>query len=893
MEFHSLSVKNTLAKLQTNEKGLSQEEADIRIKKYGSNELPREKEMGNLAIFLSQFNNPLSMILVFAGVLSVFLLEYIDAAVILSAVIINVVIGFIQENKANKAITKLKQLVEHKALVLRNEEEALLESAKITIGDIIIIKPGNRIPADARIIETNELRINESSLTGESLPSNKKDSLLKKGAALADRENMVYAGTMVAHGTGRAVVTDIGVNTELGKIIKLVKGTKDEKTPLQKRLDNFSKFLGILFGLICILIILVGLYQGRNLLEMIETGVAVGVASIPEGLTIAVTFILALGMQQILKKKALTRKLVAAETLGSTTVICTDKTGTLTEGKMHVSSIIIGEDETKLSDLNLNSEEESKNFEPIRLALRAVALCNDATVENKEEKFTSWKFIGSPTDIALLSASLQNGFRKDELLKTEPKISEVPFDSDKKFAVSLNKKTDSKYIVYEKGSPERILDKSTSFYGSDKIKKLDRASKENLNKICDSLTNKGLRVIGVAVREIDANTEKGIFNSDTPNWENIDKDLTFVGFIAIKDPLRPEAKETIKNTRSAGIRPIIITGDHKLTAKAIAEEVGLKVGSDNIITGEKLEMIDDQELKKLVKKLDVYARVSPHQKLRIIKALQDNGEVVAMTGDGINDSPALKAADIGISLGTGTDIAKETSDIVLLDDNFKTIVDAIKQGRIIFKNIKNVITYLLSDSFSEVILIAGSILFNMPLAILPLQILWINIVNDALPNFSLAFEKGDDSVMNEKPIKKNESILDREMKIIIFAIGIIRDLIIFSIFYYLLKQFYDIAYIRTLIFAIIGVDSLMYIFSIRNLRQPIWKINFFSNRYLIITVIASLFLLLAGIYWSPLQSILSTVPLSYISWLMITGIGFLTIIMIEAVKYTFIVKKID
>ncbi|PIT89309.1 MAG: ATPase, partial [Candidatus Levybacteria bacterium CG10_big_fil_rev_8_21_14_0_10_36_7] len=669
-------------------------------------------------------------------------------------------------------------------------------------------------PADARLIEAIDLQVNESALTGESIPSKKKIDEMPKGTSLPDRDNMVYAGTTVVHGLGMAVIISVGKNTEIGKIAELVKSAKEEKTPLQIKLQNFSRLLGVLFAFICIFIVVIGLIQKREFLEMVETGVAVGVASIPEGLTIAVTFILALGMQQILKEKALTRKLVAAETLGSTTVICTDKTGTLTEGKMHVAHIVVGKKEFEVK--SPGSRQDSKEAKLVSLALQTAMMCNDAIVENPEDELREWKIIGSPTESALLSAAIQSGLRKEELLKKEPLIDELPFDSEKKYMISLNSKDKKNYILYEKGAAERILEKTKKYYHLGGIHTLDEKGKKSLLKTYENLTSRGLRVIGLATKEF---KNKKTFEKGKVNWDEIDTDLTFVGFIAIKDPLRPEARETIDICRRAGIRPIMITGDHKLTAKAIAVEVGMNVKSENIYTGEDLEKIDDKELEKLVSKIDIYARVSPHHKLRIVKALQARGEVVAMTGDGINDSPALKAADIGISLGTGTDVAKETSDIILLDDNFATIVSAVKQGRIIFNNIRKVITYLISDSFSEMIVITGSIILNTPLAVLPAQILWINIVNDAFPNFALAFEKGDGSVMRQKPIPKKEPLLNKEMKLIIFFVGITRDILVFSIFLFFFKNDLEINYLRTLIFTILGVDSLMYVFSIKNLNK--------------------------------------------------------------------------
>jgi len=900
--FHALKIEACFKELKTNQAGLSQAEAEKRLKKYGPNKLAKEKPLSRFFILLSQFKSPLIYILLIAGLIALFLQDFVDAGVIFGAVFLNTIIGYFQENKANKALTKLKQLVEHKALVLRDGHEIEIDSSLVTVGDIIIIQAGNRIPADARLFEVANLQVEESSLTGESIPSSKNISIISEGAALADRENMVYAGTTAVRGKGKAVVTAIGKKTEIGKIAELVRATREEKTPLQLRLAKFSRFLGILLAGLSLLVFIVGISQGRGLYEMFITAIALAVASIPEGLVVAVTVILVLGMQQILRQKALTRRLVAAETLGSTTVICTDKTGTITEGKMHVAHIIIGEKEFELA--SLGSRQESAEAKVVSLALQTAMMCNDAVVENPEDALANWRIIGAPTEAALLSAAIQSGLNQGKLLKVEPKIAELPFDSDKKYMITLHKKKSGGFILYEKGAPEILLDKSDKFYHLGKITRLTEKEEEKLNKTYEELTNKGFRVIGIAMREIAKvewieqkdKVKKTKIKKEVPStrdWTEMDRQLTFIGFIALKDPIRPGIKETIKISKQAGIRPIIITGDHQLTAKAVAAEIGLNIEAKNIITGEKLDQVSDKKLKELVKNIDIYARVSPHHKLRIIKALQERGEVVAMTGDGINDSPALKAADIGLSLGTGTDIAKETSDIVLLDNNFKTIVAAVEQGRIIFSNIRKVITYLISDAFSELIIITGSVLFAAPLAILPTQILWINIVNDGLPHFSLAKEKGDKNIMKYKPIKADEPIMNNEMKVIIFGMGIFRDLLILALFLWLISYKFDIIDIRTFLFALLGVKSLASIFSLRSFHRPIWRINPFSNMYLVGAVLISFLLLLAAIYLPPLQKILSTSAINDINiWILIIFFSILNIIMIEYVKYWFVIKNI-
>ncbi|MBD3248156.1 HAD-IC family P-type ATPase [Candidatus Falkowbacteria bacterium] len=885
--FHSCSIKSCLAELKTKKNGLSKEQAKARLRKYGANKLEDKKPLSSLVIFISQFKSPLIYILLGAGLISLLLQEYVDAGVIFIAVALNTVIGFIQENKANNALSKLKEMVEHKALVMRDGNEVEIDSSQVVPGDIIVIEAGNRIPADARLIEVADLKVNEANLTGESIPSTKSLKPIDKGAPLADRENMVYASTVAVSGKGLAVVAACGKDTEIGKISELVKATKEEETPLQSRLASFSRLLGIIVILVSILVMVIGLLQGREFFEMFLISVAVAVAAIPEGLVVSVTFILVLGMQMILKEKALTRKLVAAETLGSTTVICTDKTGTLTEGKMTVSQIVIGEKEFEVG--SEGSRQAKGEAKAVSLALQTGMMCNNAVIENPDDNLKEFRIIGMPTEAALMSSALQSGLDRKRLMKEEPKIDEQPFSSDTKFMSTLHKKGRSSLVLYEKGAPEILISKSKYYYHKGKESALNEAAKTKLHRNYEKLTKKGLRVIGVAIRDL-KNVSWDPENKKK-DWKKIDKDLTFIGFIALKDPLRSDVKKTIKKTSRAGIRSVIITGDHKLTAMAIAEEAGLKAKLENIMTGEDMDKIDDEELKKVVGRISIYARVSPHHKLRIIQALQAKNEVVAMTGDGINDSPALKAADIGIALGTGTDIAKETSDIVLLDNSFKVIVSAVRQGRIIFSNIKKVITYLVSDAYSEIILVVGSIVFGTPLAILPAQILWINIINDGLPHFSLAFEKGAPGTMKRKPISKSADIVDTEMKIIIFGVGLVRDLIILAIFIWMYRNGYDIALLRSIFFAVLGFKSLATIYSLRSLSQPIWRINPFRNWYLVGATFISLCLLLLAIYLPFFQDILSTQSLSFNNWYLIGGIALFSIILTEVAKAHFVIKE--
>jgi Ca2+-transporting ATPase len=727
----------------------------------------------------------------------------------------------------------LKKLVKHKARVIRAGQEKEIDTTEVVPGDIILLEAGDKVAADSRLIEANNFQVIEAALTGESVPSTKSIEVLEKGTVLADRENMVYMGTTVARGKARAVVCTTGTNTEIGQIALLVKETIEEKTPLQKKLEHFSKLLGLIIGGLCLLILLVGLLTGKSFFEMLLIAIAVAVAAIPEGLIVAVTVILAIGMQRILKKKALVRKLIAAETLGSTTIICSDKTGTLTEGKMQVAGIDV----------------------PTK--------------------------VGTPTKVGetlVLMAAVQAGLNKEALTDEYPRLAEIPFDSEKKYMATLHEVRSKKNeiqrvqrVIFIKGAPEKILDMSSC----------SPAKRKELKAQYDKLTGQGLRVLALAYK----NTRSAkLADSDL-------KHLTFVGLISLKDPLRPEAKETIAICRSAGIRPVIVTGDHKLTAKAIAREAGIISHDWEILEGEKLDRMSDKELKRVTSKINIYARVSPKHKLRIIDALQARGEVVAMTGDGVNDAPALKSADIGVALGSGTDVAKETADIVLMDDNFKTIVSAVEQGRVIFDNIKKVILYLLSSSFTEIILIMSSLLLGFPLPILAAQILWINIVQDGLPDLALGFEPGEPEVMKEKPRGHKTPLFDTEMKSLIFIIGLFTDILLFGLFIWLWKTSGDLIYTRTIIFVTLGVSSLLYIFACRSLRKSILHTNPFSNKYLLWAVMTSFIVLIIAVYYPPLQKLLRTIPLGISEWSYIILFGFINLLLIELTKWFFIVKR--
>jgi len=863
--WHSMPIEKIAKELNTNlETGLTEHEIETR-QNYGANVLLGKKPTSKLNVLLTQFKSPLIYILLAAGLITLFLSEITDSVVIFAAVFVNTIVGFLQEWKATNTLSKLKQILKVKAIVIRNGEEKEILQEELVVGDIIILKAGSKVPADVRIFESFNLKINEAALTGEWLASEKTTEIFKKGITLAERNNMAYMATIAEEGEGKAVVVAIGQKTEIGKIADLVAGTKESPTPYQKKLAHFSKLMGFVIAGVCFFVFMDGVLTGKPVLEMFTTAVAVAVAAIPEGLPVAMTVILALGMQRILKKGGLVRKLSSAETLGSTSIIVTDKTLTLTEGKM------------KLDRFNTLNE---------KILFEIASLTNSAFVENPKANINEWNVAGPPTDKALLLAGAEKGFSKPELEKQYKKIDEVIFNSQNKYSAVLLKKDKNKTFLYVVGAPEKLFSMSAFLQTESSRAKLSCSGFQHLGATLEDMASTGLRVLGFAFKEIKSNAQ-GYKIQDTDL-----NDLTFVGFLGFKDPLRDEAKEAFGLCRKAGLRPIIATGDHMLTAKAVALELGLKVNKENLMLGEAVDRLTDEQLSDKLNDINVFARVEPIHKMRIVEAWQKKHKVVAMTGDGINDAVALKKADIGVALGSGTDVAKDVSDLVLLNDNFSVLIAAIEEGRAILDNIRKVITYLLSDSFTEIILVGFAVLLKMPLPLLAVQILWVNLIEDGLPGLALAFESKEKDVLFNRPPKAGIKLLTKEMKVIIFTIGFLTDLFLLGIFFWFYKTLgiLQIDYIRTLIFTALTIDSLFYVFSCKSLRKNLWQINIFSNKFLVLSWMAGVAALVGAIYLPFLQNFLKTVPLGFNMWLLLGGFGLLKLALIEGVKYYFIVR---
>ncbi|MFH1426163.1 MAG: HAD-IC family P-type ATPase [Candidatus Kerfeldbacteria bacterium] len=882
-EFHTLSVDNALIAAQSSATGLTGAEVQKRLDQYGPNKLPEGKRRTWLFIFATQFRDFLTVILFIATIISYALHEYTDVIVILSAIIINVIVGFIQEMKAERALEALHKVITIDAKVLRDGQEVAVKLEDLVPGDIILINAGDKIPADARLIEINDFEVNEAPLTGESVAIEKQQDPVDASAGVGDRTNMVFLGTTATKGSAKALVVHTGAQTEIGRIAELLKTTKDDKTPLQKKLDRFSRNIGIVIIVVSALVLVIGLVKGMRFVEIFTTAVAVAVSAIPEGLVVGVTIILAIGMQRILKRGSLVRNLQAAETLGSTSVICTDKTGTITEGKMQVVALVTHDYHFK--DFNVQERTDEKGLKELLFVLNIGMLCNDGHILHSGSELEDVVITGNFTDRAMLQAGMNLDLDVAKLLEHEPRLDSIPFSSKIKYMATLHEQPKKKCRrIYMKGAPEIILDMSSKLHIGAHAENFSASNRKKFEKYFNEFSSQGLRILAFAYQDVPA---------DMDNLKGVDccTDVTFVGFAGIKDPLRPSIKETFEKTKEAGIRTVLITGDHKLTAQAIAREIGLPSGEKNILEGEELHQMTQAQLNARVEEISVYARVSPEDKLNIIEAWRQKDKVVAMTGDGVNDSPALKAADIGIALGSGTDVAKEVSDIVILDDNYKTIIAAVEEGRGIFDNIRKVVMYLVSDSFSEVILISLALFIGIPLPLVAAQILWINLVADGLPDVALTIDPRDKAVMKEQPRSLKEPVMNFEMKLLVAIISIVTGLSCLAIFWLYWHSSGDVDHARSVVFATLTLDSLLYVYSVRSLRHSIFHRSTFNNVWLHLSVVLSLGLTIMAFYVPFLQKVLRTVPLGWEDWGVVIAVSIGVMVIIEIIKYAFIVSR--
>lgn len=874
--YYDYSIEKNLEILKTSKNGLTSKEVEKRQEKFGKNELEEIKKTTAFEIFIRQVKNPLIVVLIIAALVSVLLDEYIDAIVILFAILVNAIIGFVQEIKAEKTMESLKKMVKFEAVVLRDGKKVKLNIKELVPGDIVFLENGDRVPADGRIIEFTEFSTDESILTGESIHIQKNNHKITKNIELSGRKNMVYMATNSVSGRATFVVTETGDKTEVGKINDLIK-FKEDKTPIEKKQAKLAMQITKIIVGACIIMFAIGVIFKRDIFEMFITSVAIAVAAMPEGLVIGVTVILAIGMRSILKKNALVRNLNAAQTLGSVGIICTDKTGTITQGKMYVTEIYTEDQEVKV--LNIDKKLDGRMGGSIELTAKIFSKCNNAYFSKKIREIENInEILGSPTEKALLYFALKNNIKG---ISIDDRIDEIPFNSDKKVMFTMNKNNSKRSIIYTKGAPEKILEISNFIYKDGKIVKLDKKTREKINNKYKEIAALGLRILGCAFKEC---PHKEI------NFKNIDinKDFIFTGFVGISDPVREDVKNVIKKCREAGIRLCMITGDNKIIAKTIGDQTGLIDKNNQIIEGWEIDELTDNELEKIIKKVSIFARTTPSHKLRIIKAFKNNGEIVSMTGDGVNDAPALKLADIGVALGSGTDIAKESSDIILLDDNLKNIVASVEQGRVVYRNIQKMTFFLLSDSFSRMFLIVGSIFLGFPIPILASQILISNLIEDIFPAMAISKEPADEDIMKEPPVGQDENILNFEMKFLIGFISLFLGFSMLFVFYFLYYfKGIDLKEVRTVIFAISSFDSIFYVFSAKNLHKKITLKSITNNKYLLYSVLISFLSLIFIIYNPIMNRIFTTVPLTFIDWTLIFLVSLTTIFLIEIIKHLF------
>ena len=852
MGYQNKNLSEIYKELNTSEKGLTSDRAKSRLERYGLNELKETKKISPLKIFLNQFSSPVVWILIVALVISFFAGEFTDGIIIGIILVINAILGFIQEYKAERAIEALKKVITYTAIVIRDNQKQTISAKELVPGDIIVLTEGEKVPADARLIEANELKLVEASLTGESIPVNKKIGICSE-TIVGNMFNMIFSSTNIVSGSGKAVVTGTGMTTEIGKIASLIQETETPETPLQKHLKKLGTYVGI--GVLVIAAFVFGLevLRGNNVLDALISSLALAVAAVPEGLPAIITISLALGIQRMLKRNALVRKLPSAETLGSCTCICSDKTGTLTKGEMTVKKIFVDNQVVLVSGAGYEPEGTfDKKTPTLDLLLKCGALANNA----KLEKNDNWKIIGDPTEGALVVSAAKHNIRKDDIDFEFKRIKEMPFKSERKMMSVVVAKNNKRY-VFSKGAPEKILSLCSYILINGKKKKITEDDRKEISKTYSSFGTAALRVLGFAYKE----------------GEN-EKDLIFLGLQGMIDPPREEVKVAIQKCKTAGIKTIMITGDYEITAKAIAQELGI---TGSVLTGEQLEKID---LDRVIEEVGVFARVDPKHKLKIVEALQKKGHVVAMTGDGVNDAPALKKSDIGIAMGiTGTDVAKETSQIVLLDDNFATIVNAVEEGRNIFSNIREFVEYLFSSNIAEVLLITLGLILGLPLPLLAIQILWINLLTDGLPALALGVDLPEEDLMLKKPrIKK--SVISGKRWFYIITLGLLITAGILFTFEDYLKISLD--YARTMAFTTLVVAELVNAFNLRSTYTSAFK-HPFSNKWLILAAILSLLLQLAVIY-TPLSIYFKTVPLNLNDWLYIIGISASVLLYGELVK---------
>ena len=857
--WHTYKINEVIRNFRTNlGNGLTEEEVKKRQEKYGKNKLKDKKKESIIVKFIKQFNDFMIIILIIASIISAVVSkmqgenDYIDSIIIIAIVILNAIMGLVQEAKAEKSIEALKKMTPPVAKVIRNKKTYEINAEELVPGDIVIIEAGNYIPADCRLIEDFNLKVEESSLTGETEPVLKNsNSVLKKDIPTGDMLNMVFMATIAVNGHGKAIVTETGMDTKVGKIANMIIDEEAPETPIQKKLGEVGKTLGIACLVICIAIFVIGIFKKIEPVEMFMTSVGLAVAAIPEGLPAIVTIMLSIGVTKMAKKNSIIRKLPAVETLGSSSVICSDKTGTLTQNKMKVVNI------------------KSYNND---LCIELASMCTNCDISSENGK----KFaVGEPTEVAIVNEALAKGKNKEELYLNMERVNEIPFDSNRKMMTTIHK-LGNKYRIITKGAPDILLNKCTKIYRNESVSSLAQAEISKIKNDNLNMANKALRVIAVSFLDVDILPEK--IDSET-----IEKDLVFVGLIGMIDPPREGVKEAVRDCRNAGIKTVMITGDHIYTAKAIAKELDILKAGDKAITGAELDKMTQTQLERDIKSYSVFARVTPEHKVRIVKAWQKTGAVVAMTGDGVNDSPALKNADIGIAMGkNGTDVAKNASDMILADDNFITIVEAVKQGRNIYDNIKKAVHFLIATNIGEIVTIFMGLILGFKSPLLAIQLLWVNLVTDSLPAIAIGLEPPEKDIMKRKPRSSKKGLFSDGLwnKIIVEG-AMIGMLTLFA--FSLGNNLYALEVGRTMAFVAIGLLELVHSFNIKS-DESIFKVGIFENKYLVGSFIFGVIVQTIVVIIPSLAQIFSLVPLNMTQWIYTIIISILPIPIIELQK---------
>jgi len=893
LEWYNKGKKEVLDELRTDlSHGLSNNEAARRLEEYGRNELEEQAKKSFISKLIAQFADFLIIILLIAAGISAFVGEREDAFVILAIVVINAILGIYQEGKAEKSVEALQRLSAPTAKVIREANQITLPAAEIVPGDVVVLEAGDIIPADIRLLESSNMKVEEASLTGESVPVEKDAKAKIAGpVGIGDRHNMVFFSTVVTYGRGTGVVVGTGHNTEIGNIATKIQSYDEEETPLQIKLNQLGKVLGTITILICIVVFLVGLVQGRQVLAMLLTSISLAVAAIPEGLPAIVTIVLSIGMNRMAGKNAIVKKLLAVETLGATSVICSDKTGTLTQNEMTVVKAFVddriltveGGGYDPSGDVKLDGRRININSLPdLRNLISIGALANDARLDKSTG---SYKVAGDPTEGAIITFAGKLGQTAEQLNMIYPRVQELPFDSSRKMMTTFHSNYISgKIVSFTKGAPDIIINRCTKIALNGKTVDFTQELKEKVLSVNTKFARSALRVLSMAYRTWNNVPEH-------PNSDSVENEMIFVGLVGMIDPARPEVKDSIKLCREAGIETVMITGDYKETAYAIARDLGMVESESQAMMGEELDDCSDEQLREIVKETKVYARVSPEHKVKIVTALRENGQITAMTGDGVNDALALKKADIGVAMGiTGTDVAKNTAEVILTDDNFATIVSAVEEGRIIFSNIKKFVFFLLSCNIGEILLVFISILIGWEVPMVPIQLLWLNLVTDSFPALALGVENAEPGIMNQPPRDTKEPILDKGMMggIVFQAVAIALASILS---YYWGLRMYGVGkgliHARTVVFTTLITAELLRAFSSRSQTYTLFKIGFFSNMRMIQAVLVSFVLTVAVLYVPVFNEIFDVIPLTMRDWQIVLTFSFIPMLIGELYKDLF------